>query len=597
MLFATLAGVVATLVGNYVYGENAFLEIIPMVRAVMDPSYLPGDMVAEAARSFGPRFYSVHLIAALATPATLPVVLFILTVVTNVAIAVVVALFARDLFKSNVAGMVAAAFAMSVSTFDLGSSPSLFTSQVVSDRLAWPLGVLAVWASLRHRPLWSGLAAGVASLMHPVLGAEIGVLSLGASTLVLLREDSQLRRRELVGIVGGLAVFGALFLATVVPYADAAHIPFEEYQQIELARSAHELAPSEFPLIEWIKALLFFVGVALAWKSVRRRGAPSDEDSAFLFVFVLGTLAALLLGFVFVEVIPVKAWWIADTWHRLTPELAWLGFTIIAGGISLKLSQGRVETGAYLGAVGLSPLSTGLGWLAVWAEEAGEPRRIPRQAWRAIELVVLVGGVAAVTPARSVVQFLIVGALAAWLMFAPSNARPVASSTIAVGALAVALIGAQTIGGLPRVIDEVGPEVLPSQREGPTVDIGERVRAATSEDALILIPPNLGDIRITGERAVLVDYKAIPYQEDRMAEWWDRIQAAYHKPEKIGSAALTEMDHNYRSIEDPALTALCERYGIDYAVLYSETPTRFRVVDANSTYTLVDLGDCEVPNE
>ncbi|MFZ0493702.1 MAG: DUF6798 domain-containing protein [Acidimicrobiia bacterium] len=597
MLFATLAGVVATLVGNYVYGENAFLEIIPMVRAVMDPSYLPGDMVAEAARSFGPRFYSVHLIAALATPATLPVVLFILTVVTNVAIAVVVALFARDLFKSNVAGMVAAAFAMSVSTFDLGSSPSLFTSQVVSDRLAWPLGVLAVWASLRHRPLWSGLAAGVASLMHPVLGAEIGVLSLGASTLVLLREDSQLRRRELVGIVGGLAVFGALFLATVVPYADAAHIPFEEYQQIELARSAHELAPSEFPLIEWIKALLFFVGVALAWKSVRRRGAPSDEDSAFLFVFVLGTLAALLLGFVFVEVIPVKAWWIADTWHRLTPELAWLGFTIIAGGISLKLSQGRVETGAYLGAVGLSPLSTGLGWLAVWAEEVGEPRRIPRQAWRAIELVVLVGGVAAVTPARSVVQFLIVGALAAWLMFAPSNARPVASSTIAVGALAVALIGAQTIGGLPRVIDEVGPEVLPSQREGPTVDIGERVRAATSEDALILIPPNLGDIRITGERAVLVDYKAIPYQEDRMAEWWDRIQAAYHKPEKIGSAALTEMDHNYRSIEDPALTALCERYGIDYAVLYSETPTRFRVVDANSTYTLVDLGDCEVPNE
>ncbi len=596
MLFATLAGVVATLVGNYVYGENAFLEIVPMVRAVMDPSYLPGDMVAEAARSFGPRFYSTHVIAALATPGTLPVVLFVLTIVTNVAIALVVALFARGLFKSNVAGLVATVLAMSVSTFNLGSSPSLFTPQVVSDRVAWPLGVLAVWAALRHRPLWSGLAAGVASLMHPVLGAEIGVLSLGTATLMLLREDSRLRRRELAGIVGGLAVFGVLLLATVVPYADAAHIPFEEYQQIELARSAHELAPSEFPLIEWIKALLFFVGAALAWKSVRRHGAPSDEESAFLFVFVLGTLAALLLGFVFVEVIPVKAWWIADTWHRLTPELAWLGFTIIAGGISLKLSQGRVETGAYLGAAALSPLSTGLGWLTVWAEEAGRPRRMPRRTWRAIELVVLVGGVAAMTPARSVVLFLIVGAIATWLMFAPSNARPVASSTIAVGALAVALISAQIIDGLPRVIDEVGPEILPSQREGPIVDIGQRVRADTPEDALILIPPNLGDVRITGERAVFVDYKAIPYQEDRMAEWWDRIQAAYHKPEKIGPAALAEMDHNYRSIEDSALTSVCERYGIDYAVLYSETATRFDVVDANDTYALIDLGDCSPPS-
>jgi hypothetical protein len=595
LFFATLSGVVATLVGNYVYGENAFVEIIPMVRAVMDPTYLPGDMVAEAARSFGPRFYSVHLIAALATPTTLPVVLFILTVLVNVAIAVVVALFARDLFKSNVAGVLAAAFAMSVTTFTLGASPTLFTPQVVSDRLAWPLGVLAVWAAMRRRPVLSGFAAGVASLMHPVLGVEIGVLSLGTATLMLLREDPGSRRRHLIGIGGGLAVFGVMLLATIVPYAGAAHIPFREYRQIELARSAHELAPSQFPLIEWVKALFFFIGVALAWRSVRRRGAPSERQSAFLFVFVLGTLAALFLGFVFVDVVPVKVWWIADTWHRLAPELAWLGLTIIAGGVALELREGRVEIGAYLGTAALSPLSTGLAWLSVRIKEAGEPLRIPRWAWRTIEIVVLVGGVAAVAPARSVVQFLIIGTAAAWLMFAPSKAMPVASPTIAVGALAVALIGAQAIGGLPRVIDEIGPEILPSQREGPIVDIGERVKAATPEDALILIPPNLGDIRITGERAVFVDYKAIPYQEDRMAEWWDRIQAAYHKPDEIGTAALVEIDRNYRSIEDSALTSLCEEYDIDYAVLYADTPTRFRVVDANGTYSLLDLGDCLAP--
>lgn len=596
MLFATLAGVVATLVGNYVYGENAFLEIIPMVRAVMDPNYLPGDMVAEAARSFGPRFYSTHLIAALATPGSLPVVLFILTILTNVAIAVAVMLFARSLLKSNIAGLIATVFAMSVATFNLGAWPSLFTSQIISDRLAWPLGVLAVWSAMRHRPVLSGLAAGLASLMHPILGTEIGVLSLGTSTVVALRLDSQQRRSELVRIIAGFAVFGALLLATVVPYAGAAHIPFEEYQQIELARSAHELAPSQFALIEWIKALFFLVGVILAWRSIRRQRVPSDKDSAFLIVFALGIAAALLLGFVFVEMLPVKIWWIADTWHRLTPELSWLGLTIISGGVSLRLGSERFETGAYLGAAALSPFSTGLGWLMVWADESGRLHRVSRRARRAIGVAILVGSAAVATTARSTVQFAIVGSIATWLMIGPARARPVASSVIGVGTLAVVLIGAQAIGGLPRVIDEVGPEILPSQREGPIVDIGDRVKAATPADALILIPPNLGDIRITAERAVFVDWKAIPYQEDRMAEWWDRIRAAYEEPKNIGPAALAEIDLNYRRIDDSAVAALCGRYGIDYAVLYRETPTEFRVVDTNNTYALVDLDGCAPPS-
>ncbi len=596
MLFATLAGVVATLVGNYVYGENAFLEIIPMVRAVMDPSYLPGDLVAEAARSFSPRFYSIHLIAALATPGTLPVVLFLLTIVANVATAVVVTLFARDLFKSNVAGVVATVFAMSVVTFSLGATSHVFASQVNSDRLAWPLGVLAMWAAMRHRPVLSGFAAGVASLMHPVLGAEIGVLSLGTATLMLPWDDQRPRRRQLIGIMGGLAVFGLLLSATIVPYANAAHIPFDDYREIQLARSAQELLPSEFPLIEWIKALFFFIGVALAWKSVRRHRVSSNEDSTFLLIFVAGVVLALVGGFTFVVVAPVRMWWIANPWHRLTPVLAWLGLTVIAGGVCERVKNGRIGDGAYLAATGLNPVSTGLGHLVVWAEERTWVRDVSGPAWGVLRAVALIGGIAVMTPFRSIVQFALVGLIAVWLVAGPARARPIISSTMAVGTLAVVLVGAQTIGGLPHVIDEIGPEILPSQREGPIVDIGERAKAATSEDALIVIPPRLGDIRVTAERPVLVDYKAIPFQEDWMAIWWGRIVAAYGRPDEIGPAAVTEMDRRYRGIEDETLSALCQQYGARYAVLYSETLSSFEVVDANSVYTLVDLDDCEVTN-
>jgi hypothetical protein len=596
--FSFLSGILTTLLGNYVFGEGAFLEIHPMVRAVMDADYLPGDMVATAAREFGPRFYFNQLLAFFATPESLPIAFFVATLLVNVAIALVTGLLARDLFKSDLAGIVAVAIVMSVSMFKLGGTSEIFARQINANRLAWPFSTLGIWAAYRNRPLLTGLAAGAATILHPTFGLELGLLSLGALALAILfrRPSAREAAKGMIPVLGGFAVLGAFTLAWIIPYGGS-EIPFEDFRQIRLLRTAHELLPSSFPLVEWVKAAFFMTGAGFAWRWTRRRNVPPGLASAFFGAMVIGILAALAGGYLFIELYPLKSWLIADPFHRLPPVFTWLGLIAVAGGIAMRLVDEEFESGGFLYATTVNAFAIGLGHVLVGTRDEGRLSRVSssRRAWRILPWSILVGIVVFTTPfpdLRNIGQFVAISTVAAWVVLAPKRWRPILVPGLATGALAVLLIGAQSIGGLPRLIDEIGPEVLPSHREGFVIDIGERTKTATPGDALVLIPPKMGDLRITAERAVLVDFKAIPYQEDWMLEWRDRIITAYGEPRTLGADASDELEASFRFVTDDHINSLCRQYGITHAVLYRETATDFEVLESNEMYSLVEVGDC-----
>lgn len=119
------------------------------------------------------------------------------------------------------------------------------------------------------------------------------------------------------------------------------------------------------------------------------------------------------------------------------------------------------------------------------------------------------------------------------------------------------------------------------------VGVAEFVRENTPEESVFLTPPEFGQFRLLANRAIVVDFKAFPFSDAGIEEWYERITTCYGIPSSKGFAMVNELNENYHTISDTDLIFLQKRYGFDYAVLYGDTQTNFEVIFQNSTYKLV----------
>lgn len=596
IIFAVLAALLATFLTDYRYAEVGLEEIDPMIRRAMDPDYLANDFFTNTTDEFGPRYYFSHVIAAIATPASLPLIYFVLTIAINTAIALITGLFARELFKSNVAGLFAIALVMGASSFNLGGAGQAHANEPNSYWLSFSFGLAAVWVATRARPVLAGFMAGLVSLFHPTFGAVVGGLVLGALIVAFwVRRRHEGTRLPVVGVGAGMLLFAGLLGAVAVPYSGGARIPQQQFFDIMTLRVPHHLLPSTFAASDWLLGLLFMVTLGLAWRWLREKNLPERFAATVLTTMVAGLLLLFVGGYLFVEVWPWKPWFIAVP-YRSTSYLLWLGLLVIGGNAGRwATDSARIGEGLFLQASSYSPASSGLAHLAVLVRAS---RPVARALIVAGTVAALAAGVL-FTEARDLVQFLIVNGLAVWFFTGPDR---IWARVVAVGvplALAASLVTFQTLFHSPGAIDRVGPEILPSQVEGSEADIASAARNLTPADSVILTPPTFGTFRVLSERAILVDMRDIPYQEDAMAEWMDRIVTLYGTPsaaglegEDMGTSTGDELAASYKAIDDESIGALCDRYPITHAVLFMETRTAYPVLYQNDTYQLVEVNDC-----
>lgn len=104
----------------------------------------------------------------------------------------------------------------------------------------------------------------------------------------------------------------------------------------------------------------------------------------------------------------------------------------------------------------------------------------------------------------------------------------------------------------------------------------------TDKNALFITPYDFGDLRTNVKRAIIVDWKSFPFNEKYMVQWYSRIRDIYgDQPEKF--------DSNYHQIGDVRLFKLKNKYNANYAILYTETETNFKISYSDSHYKLVNL--------
>ena len=271
LALAVFMGFTFTLI-HYHYGTDNHIEQLPIIYRVIDPSFLVNDFFVNATASFGPRSYFAHFIALLAAFMPLPWVYLGLTAFANVLVAVISFLFGRELFKNDLAGALAACVVMGVEGFDLGGAAYVRLNSLVPATLIMPLILLSIWAAVRQKPLLAAGLAGVASLIHPVLGLETGAIA-----LVMVVVSGFVCRGERgwgfhpASVLAGAAVLIALGALTIVPYESLPRISSSQFIQIvAYFRHPHHYVPSTWGWLGYLELFSFVIAASL-------RG-PSGED-------------------------------------------------------------------------------------------------------------------------------------------------------------------------------------------------------------------------------------------------------------------------------------------------------------------------------
>lgn len=588
-LYYLIAGGLAALWG-YSFGTGDQVEQLPIVLRAINPAFLANDFFTNASAAFGPRTVYAQFIALLVRLAPINSVYFALTALSNAFIAWVSALTARRLFDgSERAALLAAALVLTARTFWLGAGNTLYGTALVPELLAMPLLLGALYLGVCERPAWAALLAGLASLIHPLVGLETGAAALGALILAqLLRREFKGRalRNGLIG-VGILAAFAALSL---VPYARETRIDSQTFVEIvAVFRHPHHYLPSTFPLWQYVQAALFLAAAVLAWEFSRRSALNLRHATGYLAALALIFALACLGGWLFVEVFPSRLWATAQTF-RMLYMLKWLGLLLVAGS-SARLLEDRSADGSLLLLSALSPMALAFSsfLLAIrkWFARRGRPAPL-------LDFPVLLFAVLLIlmidAPTLRDAALLALFVTGAHLLLAGTPPWPARAAF----ALASAGVAAALLVAAPRLPQAYAarlpaPVFSVAAQQGEVADIAAFARAKTPAEAVFLTPPNFGSFRLQARRAIVVDFYAFPFQDAAMLEWRQRLLDCYGPTTLTGFDAVDEMRNHYDVIRAEEILAVQQKYGAAYAVLFKKTPTDFPVLYQTQTYKLVEL--------
>lgn len=575
VVYALLAGTLATFIHGYYFGRINHVEQLPQILRAMDHSYLTRDFALNATTGYGPRFFYTRLLAFLGRVFGLPAVFLVLTCLQNAAVALVTYFAARRLLAgSQPAAVAACVLVLAVRSVKLGEADYLVLPGLIPASLVTAPALLAVWFGLRGRPLAAALVALPAVLIHPLLGLLCG--GLGIATAGIAEPRKALR----AGLVlAGFALLGGLLW--VVPASRGGLSARQLLDIYARFRAPHHILPSRFPPADYLALGAFLAAVTIAGRRLFRAGAADAVVLRRLPILAGLLLALWLAGYVFVEVVPTRIG-ITMQAFRLTLVVKWLGLMLLAGAAVRQLEGGEPASGA------LTLAGTGAGqpWTALVA--AASPRFGPLTPALVFAVALLLQSLLGF----SVKELHALVALGLLSVIYHALKRP--AWRYPVTALAVLLWVGLIVVNRDHRLPLIGGLLA---RSAPTLRLeeaadGERravafCRAALPPDAVVLTPPDLGSFRLTAQRAIVVDFKYAVPLDSGMLEWRQRLEDCYGPVTGSGWNAAAEMDRNYRQITDSRVLMAGRRYGATHALLYGDTRTALPVLYRDAGYQLV----------
>jgi len=586
-VWAAAMGVVSTLWG-YELGTGNQMEYVVALRRLLDSDYLSADFLANATAGFGPRSYFYWIATVVSIPLGIPGGLFFLALFANIAMACLSASIARRLFASSTAGVLAAALCLRLDTLTLGGAVRVASPRILQSTLAMPFVVAAFACAVSNRPVWFGVLAGIATLIHPLVGMELGaVLSLSLAAVAWIKHRD-VETTPFKSLVPGLLIFASMSLFTLVPYARLPRGDSASFIEALTFRAPHHYVPSSFPLGDYVGALLFIAGTLVCWRGLGQRSVVPDRVVTFIVSAISVILLLCVGGFVFVELFPSRLWVTAQTFRSLA-LVKWVGGLGIAGlGATLldgveRREKVRGASAVLMGA--LSPLT-----MFVTQLVEAPPHSALRKPFSARPTLAMIGVTSAViayvlVTAQENLPLLLLVAIGLSATATPLAGRIAAMAAVAATGFALAVMP-QSDGGRFHL----RPAAL--TLEESTDDgkgIAAAVRTLTPADAVLVTPPRFGTLRLRADRALVIDFMGVPFTDHELEAWRERIRTVYGEVDSQGFHAAADLERRYRTIGDDALAEIARELGATHAVLYSETETKFPVLHREERFQLVEI--------
>lgn len=580
-------------------------EHLPLLYRALDSDYLPEDFFLNAnARGFDPRRYFSLFVGAFLPFVSLARLYWWLTFLGNWAVAGATARAARIVFSGNaLAPPFAAALVMSVPTVAWGSVSVLSIEYLTPNALAFALALWAlVW--LWEERFWlSGAALGCAALLHPLVGPECGALLFGTRIVLGLVWGVQSR----IALLGGMGLWLGLSAVQLLPYfaASGAEPGLSDAEFIRLYayfRNPHHILPSYFLAdVQDRNAGWYLLGLGLTVLYLQYKNNPDKGLFLHVLSLLLGLAVLAVAGWFFVEIRPLRLVATAQTF-RLLYLAKWL-ILVLVGGV---LAHWAHLPGRRNRLYALGGLATSFVWVKLWGLVVLRfvfDRILALRLSYSLRIVLELGlGLALLFAALCALYPLAFeqADLYVWLAFVLLLCLPgLLRLPIRAGFWPAALLAGIQLGYWESQIRR--PYMHPVQAafarqcdldELPktTLDIARQLQALTPPRAQLIVPPGRSEWRFLAQRALVVEFKTYPFGGQALLEWQQRLFDVYGYTEKQGFDAVQwAFVPFYEYMHDAKLDALSQKYGADYAVLYSKTPTEKPVLYQNTEYKIVQI--------
>ncbi|PIP33124.1 hypothetical protein COX23_00925, partial [Candidatus Gottesmanbacteria bacterium CG23_combo_of_CG06-09_8_20_14_all_37_19] len=126
--------------------------------------------------------------------------------------------------------------------------------------------------------------------------------------------------------------------------------------------------------------------------------------------------------------------------------------------------------------------------------------------------------------------------------------------------------------------------------ETKETQLAQWIKNNTPSDSIFLTPPDFYAFRLNAERAIIVDWLVIPFEEKGITEWIQRIKnvsGLENEPNK--NISEYKVLTGYKKIDDKRLSYLRSLYNFQYVISENTFPLNLKIVYRNELYTLYEI--------
>jgi hypothetical protein len=564
------------ILGSYKFGLGDQTAQLPSIFRMLDDKFILNDFFVNIRENFGPRYYYNHFISFLGKFLSLELVYLFLTIIINFTIAILTYLVSMKLFnQSKLIAFISTALVLTVNPFVLGGGGWVVNNYLKPALLARPFAYFAIWFAINQKPYLLLIMACISSLFHPTLGLETGAFSLGVLFLGNIYKIKNHNKFDLFTIFNRMLpllmvslIFGLFALICwVLPYDRS--LSSEKFIEIMTFRAWSSLLPSYFDLKGYLGSTIFLITLFISWITWKRKDYTDSILPNLLMSLFITVILFCSMGFIFVEIFPTRAFMTAWTFRTLY-IVKWLGMIIISGSLISYLQKENNKLVKFINS--LIPF-----------------KNYSRYYTQLVYLIIAILFYLVFKESGQINPLYYFGSISLVFWFFNVNKAvikigfPIFCSFLVLLNVVNPLIFKDLMIKNRPVIKLVSNIV-----DDGALGIAEYSKEFTEPDAIFLTPPGFGGFRLSAERAIVIDYKSIPFQDLGLLGWWERMNDCYGELSKGNpKTRVKEIFEDYKNITSKRIDSIEKKYNISYVVLYTQTKTNLPIVYSDNNFKLV----------